>query len=99
MTENRTPTLPAGQPGVPGFTLARGRMLLDNPGAAQLRRYLPVLAVIAAPYANLNGDQDPINPLDRAMEWRRLVAAWRTATVQAGTQSTPLALVRLDPPT
>jgi tetratricopeptide (TPR) repeat protein len=74
-------------------------MLLDDPGAAQLRRYLPVLAMIAAPYANLNGDQDPINPLDRAMEWRRLAAAWRTATVQAGTQSTPLALVRLDPPT
>lgn len=99
MTENRTPTLPAGLQAVPDFTLARGRALLDDPGAAQLRRYLPVLAVVAAPYANLNGDQDPLNPLDREVEWRRLVAAWRAATAQAGTQSTPLALVRLLPPT
>ncbi|WP_119066924.1 tetratricopeptide repeat protein [Aggregatilinea lenta] len=99
MTENRTPTLPAGLQAVPDFTLACGRTLLDDPGAAQLRRYLPVLAVIAAPYANLNGDQDPINPLDREVEWRRLVAAWRAATAQAGAQSTPLALVRLLPST
>ncbi len=99
MTANRTPTLPTGLQGVPDFTLACGRTLLDDPGAAQLRRYLPVLAVVAAPYANLNGDQDPLNPLDRAVEWRRLVTAWRAACAQAGAQSTPLALARLLPPT
>ncbi|MBN1967508.1 MAG: NACHT domain-containing protein, partial [Anaerolineae bacterium] len=72
---------------------------MSDPGLAQLRRYLPVLAVVAAPYAGLGGQQDPLNPLDRVVEWRallRLVA--EVGNLQTET-STRLALARLDPPT
>jgi tetratricopeptide (TPR) repeat protein len=80
-------------------TRLNGRDVLSDPGLAQFRRYLPVLAVIAAPYAGLGGDQDPLNPLDRAGEWRallRLVAVVNDLQTDA---STRLALARLDPPT
>lgn len=81
------------------FTMINGHDFAGDPGGAQLRRYLPVLAVIAAPYADPGGDQDPINPLDRVGEWQRLVeAAAEAARLQAG-HGAPLALVRLAPPT
>jgi hypothetical protein len=84
---------------LPAGTLISGRDVVSDPGLAQLRRYLPVLAVIAAPYARMGGVQDPLNPLDRAAEWRallRLVAAVTHAQTEV---STRLALARLDPPT
>jgi tetratricopeptide (TPR) repeat protein len=76
-----------------------GRDALSDPGLAQLRRYLPVLAVIAAPYAALGGDQDPLNPLDGAAEWRALLGMVAAVTALQPDSSTRLALARLDPPT
>jgi tetratricopeptide (TPR) repeat protein len=76
-----------------------GRDVLSDPGLAQLRRYLPVLAVVAAPYAGLGGDQDPLNPLDRAGEWRALVQMVSAVTDLQPANGARLALARLDPPT
>lgn len=76
-----------------------GRAVLHDPGAAALRRYLPVLAVIAAPYAAMNSGQDPLNPLDRVAEWDLMRAGIDDATARAGDGAAPLALVRLTPPT
>lgn len=79
--------------------IADGRAAVEDPGAAALRRYLPVLAVIAAPYAAMSSGQDPLNPLDRVAEWDVMRAALRDATARAGAEAAPLALVRLTPPT
>ena len=76
-----------------------GRFVLHDPGAAALRRYLPVLAVIAAPYAAMNSGQDPLNPLDRVAEWDLLREGLREASARASASAAPLALVRLSPPT
>ncbi len=54
-TDPLTGVLPPPEQVVPG------RAVLDDPGLALLRRTLPVLAVVAAPYAGLNGDQDPLD--------------------------------------
>ncbi|MBN1202674.1 MAG: NACHT domain-containing protein [Anaerolineae bacterium] len=80
------------------FTVINGLGVQTDPGLAQLRRYLPVLAVIAAPYAGLGGDQDPLIPFDRAGEWHLLAQAL-DAAAQAQPGSAPFALVRLVPPT
>ncbi|MBN1681687.1 MAG: tetratricopeptide repeat protein [Anaerolineae bacterium] len=80
-------------------TFTNGLNVSTDPGMAQLRRYLPVLAVIAAPYAGLSGDQDPIDPLDRLREWDLINRAFAAASEQAGDGASPLALVRLVPPT
>jgi tetratricopeptide (TPR) repeat protein len=80
-------------------TTIDGRDVLSDPGLAQLRRYLPVLAVIAAPYAAMGGDQDPLNPLDRAVEWHGLMRMVAGVTAAQPDSSTRLALARLDPPT
>lgn len=80
-------------------TVVSGRAVLDDPGMAQLRRYLPVLAVIAAPYAGLGGDLDPLNPLDPAREWDTLIGAMTGVGQQQADGSPCLALVRLQPPT
>jgi tetratricopeptide (TPR) repeat protein len=81
------------------YTVINGRDVLSDPGMAQLRRYLPVLAVIAAPYAGLGGDDDPLNPLDRSGEWRVLVRMLAAATELRKDSGVRLALVRLAPPT
>lgn len=81
------------------FTEIKGYDVVGDPGLAQLRRYLPVLAVIAAPYATPGGDQDPVSPLDRAGEWRLLVNALAEATRLQDGGGAPLALARLSPPT
>jgi tetratricopeptide (TPR) repeat protein len=87
------------QPFSPLFTIINGRDILSDPGLAALSRYVPILAVVAAPYAGLGGDQDPLNPLDRVREWRLLTQSIAEATqIQAG-NGMPLALVRLMPPT
>ncbi len=80
-------------------TVVSGCDVLRDPGLALMRRYLPVLAVIAGPYAGAGGNGDPFHPLDPAREWRsllRLVAA--TQALQSEV-STRLALARLTPPT
>ncbi len=81
------------------FTVIDRGDLARDPGLAQLRRYLPVLGVIAAPYAGLNGNHDPLNPLDPVAEWRALVGAMAAATERRTPAGAPLALVRLVPPT
>jgi hypothetical protein len=80
-------------------TVVGGREIVHDPGLALLRRYLPVLVVIAAPYAGVGGESDPPHPLDPVEEWRvqlRMLAA--TEHLQSDV-STRLALVRLVPPT
>ena len=98
MSENAFPkpdtALPAGE-----YTLVNGHDLAADPGLAQLRRYLPVLAVIAAPFASMSGNDDPLSPADPAQEWLTLLHAIRQASLKARSSSTPLALVRLLPPT
>lgn len=82
------------------MTRPSGFETLTDPGRVRLRRYVSVLAVIAAPYAGLGGNQDPVAPLDHAAEWGRLAAVFEAATLQAGGEaSAPLALLRLVPPT
>lgn len=44
----------------PKITRITGHDVLTDPGAVQMRRYLPVLAVVAAPYAGMGGDHDPL---------------------------------------
>jgi tetratricopeptide (TPR) repeat protein len=80
------------------LTVVDGRDVVADPGVAQLRRYLPVLAVIAAPYAGLGGGQDPLNPLDAVGEWRNLCRALADGAAAGDGAGVPLALVRLAPP-
>ena len=80
------------------FTKISG--ILADPGIAQLRRYLPVLGVVAAPFNGMGGSGEPVNPLDREVEWQQILEALGAAThAVADAQSAPLALVRLLPPT
>ncbi len=81
------------------FTVAGRGDLARDPGLAQLRRYLPVLGLVAAPYAGLNGNHDPLNPLDPVTEWRTLAGAITAAAERRTPSAAPLALVRLVPPT
>lgn len=81
------------------YTLLSGHDLARDPGLAHLRRFLPVLAVIAAPYAALGGDQDPLNPLDPVVEWRTFARLVAGVTARGPTAPTRLAVVRLTPPT
>ncbi|MBN2304022.1 MAG: AAA family ATPase [Anaerolineae bacterium] len=74
-----------------------GHDLARDPGRAELRRTLPILAVIAAPYAAPGGDQDPVSPLDRVRAWRELAESVIGAAEPG--RYAPLALVRLQPPT
>lgn len=80
-------------------TVVRGRDWLSDPGAVLLRRYLPVLAVTAAPFTGPNGEGAPLNPLDQAAEWRALLRIVAATTEQQTEVSTRLALARLIPPT
>lgn len=81
------------------FTLIHGYDLVRDPGLARLRRTLPVLAVIGAPFMALGGRDDPINPLDPVEEWRALAEAFGAAGDRQDESAAPLALVRLLPPT
>ncbi|MBI5960239.1 MAG: hypothetical protein HY866_15980 [Chloroflexi bacterium] len=80
-------------------TLLNGRDVLNDPSLGQLRRYLPVLAVIAAPFAALGGEQDPANPLDPVVEWQAMLRLLADVVRQQTATAAPLALVRLAPPT
>ncbi|NDJ79193.1 MAG: AAA family ATPase [Chloroflexi bacterium] len=102
MNEKLTPELVEGALSTLDYTLVNGRDVIADPGLAQLRRYISVLAIIAAPYAGLGGDQDPLNPLDRAGEWKLLREALlypRPNATFPPNNRVPLALVRLTPPT
>ncbi len=57
-----------------------------------LRRYLGILAVVAAPYASNGGESPPQMALDGLQGWQKLAAA------VAHAQGVPLALTRLNPP-
>ncbi|MCI0710661.1 MAG: TIR domain-containing protein [Chloroflexi bacterium] len=61
----------------------------------QLRRYLRTLAVIAAPFAEAGPSK--ASYIDLSLAWRNLASA--IAQIPLETGSTPLALVRLSPPT
>lgn len=76
-----------------------GLGLADDPGAAQLRRMLPVLAVIGAPFAALDGDREAANLLDPVLEWDALAASLAEAIDEAGPDAVPLAVAALRPPT
>ncbi len=71
-----------------------GYDIVREPTLARLRRYLAVLGVVSAPYAELNGASDPVNPLDDVAEWEALRAA-----LLAAEGPVPLALARMRPPT
>ncbi len=79
-------------------TILNGRDVVSDPGMAQFRRHIAVLAVIAAPYANMNGD-DPLNPLDHVGEWRQLIEMLAATTRQQSDSAPPLAVARLLPAT
>lgn len=81
------------------FTLIHGYDLVHDPGLARLRRTLPVLAVIGAPYMALGGRDDPINPLDPVEEWGALTGAFVAAAEAQPARAAPLALVRMLPAT
>lgn len=81
------------------FWHVNGNEIVRDPGLARLRRYLPVLAVIGAPYAGASGDYDPVNPLDPVAEWDALVAALNAVPDHQRGLRVPLALARLLPPT
>ncbi len=82
-----------------GYTLASGHRVLGDPGGALLRRYLPVLAVIGAPYAGLGGTEDALNPLDPVREWHGMLRTLAAITDLQASGAARLALVRLMPPT
>lgn len=99
MNKTPPPEVVARAHAAPPQAIVDGRAVLHDPGAAALRRYLPVLAVIAAPYAAMNSGQDPLNPLDRVLEWDLMRAGLRDASARAADSAASLALVRLTPPT
>ena len=75
-------------------TRVNGYDIVREPALARLRRYLPVLGIIGAPFADLSGTSDPVNPLDDVGEWHALREA-----ILAAEGRVPLALVRMRPPT
>ncbi|MEW6579868.1 MAG: CHAT domain-containing protein, partial [Chloroflexota bacterium] len=81
------------------YTVISGHDVAGDPGLAQLRCYLPVLAVIAAPFASMSGNEDPLSPMDPVQEWHALLRALKEAGPKQKVTSAPLALVRLLPPT
>ncbi|MEB2287851.1 MAG: hypothetical protein OZ934_07060 [Anaerolineae bacterium] len=81
------------------YTVISGHDVAGDPGLAQLRCYLPVLAVIAAPFASMSGNEDPLSPADPAQEWHTLLRALKEAGPKQKATSAPLALARLLPPT
>jgi len=69
------------------------------PTRAEFRRYLRMLAVVAAPVVGYTEDDPPPAPLDLWAEWRRLEEAIRGAWDVVRGQGAPWAAVRLNPPT
>jgi len=99
MSENLSLTLEPSLLSATEYTVISGHDVAGDPGLAQLRCYLPVLAVIAAPFASMSGNEDPLSPADPVQEWHALLRALREAGPKQKATSVPLALVRLLPPT
>jgi tetratricopeptide (TPR) repeat protein len=87
-----SPRPPSPPPGAP-WTAATA------PSQPQLKRYLRMLAVVAAPVVGLTVADPPPAPLDLWAEWRRLEEAVHNAWDVVRGQGTPWAVVRLNPPT
>ena len=69
------------------------------PTRPEFKRYLRMLAVVAAPVVGLTVDDPSPAPLDLWGEWRRLAEAIRSAWDRVKGQGAPWAAVRLNPPT
>jgi tetratricopeptide (TPR) repeat protein len=69
------------------------------PTRPEFRRYLRMLAVVAAPVVGDTEYDPPPAPLDLWAEWRRLEEAIRGAWDVVRGQGVPWAVVRLNPPT
>ena len=68
------------------------------PTRPEFKRYLRMLAVVAAPVVGLVNDPPPA-PLDLWGEWQRLEQTIRSAWDRVKGQGAPWAVVRLNPPT
>jgi len=69
------------------------------PTRPEFKRYLRMLAVVAAPVVGLTVNDPPPAPLDLWGEWQRLEQAIRSAWDRVKGQGAPWAVVRLNPPT
>jgi len=69
------------------------------PTRPEFKRYLRMLAVVAAPVVGLTVNDPPPAPLDLWGEWQRLEQAIRSAWDWVKGQGAPWAVVRLNPPT
>ncbi len=65
----------------------------------EFKRYLRMLAVVAAPVVGRTEADPPPAPLDLWAEWRRLEEAVRNAWDVVRGQGAPWAVIRLNPPT
>ena len=71
----------------------------EAPKRPEFKRYLRLLAVVAAPAVGATVDDPPPAPLDLWAEWRRLEKSIRGAWDEVRGQGAPWAVVRLNPPT
>lgn len=71
----------------------------EAPNLPQFKRYLRMLAVVAAPVVGAMVDDPPPARLDLWAEWRRLEESIRGAWDEVLGQGAPWAIVRLNPPT
>ncbi|RME80927.1 MAG: CHAT domain-containing protein [Caldilineae bacterium] len=69
------------------------------PARSDFKRYLRMLAVVAAPVVGRTEADPPPAPLDLWAEWRRLEESVRNAWDVVRGQGAPWAVVRLNPPT
>jgi len=69
------------------------------PTCPKFRRYLRMLAVVAAPVVGFTEANPPPAPLDLWAEWRRLEEAIRGTWDEVQERGAPWAVVRLNPPT
>jgi len=69
------------------------------PTRPEFKRYLRMLAVVAAPVVGFTVNDPPPAPLDLWGEWQRLEQAIRSAWDRVKGQGAPWAVVRLNPPT
>ena len=71
----------------------------EAPRRPEFRRYLRMLAVVAAPVVGATVDDPPPVSLDLWAEWRRLEEAACGAWDEVRGQGAPWAIIRLNPPT
>jgi hypothetical protein len=71
----------------------------EAPNRPQFKRYLRMLAVVAAPVVGATVSDPPPAPLDLWAEWRRLEESIRGAWDEVHGRGAPWAVVRLNPPT